>query len=71
MFLSLLLSISSHNLGATIRRPHVLIWESILKHRRKHILEVFMAISICLNGEGNGNPLQYSCLGNPMDRGAW
>ena len=21
-------------------------------------------------GEGNGNPLQYSCLGNPMDRGA-
>ena len=24
-----------------------------------------------LPGEGNGNPLQYSCLGNPMDRGAW
>ena len=22
-------------------------------------------------GEGNGNPLQYSCLGNPMDKGAW
>ena len=22
-------------------------------------------------GEGNGNPLRYSCLGNPMDRGAW
>ena len=22
-------------------------------------------------GEKNGNPLQYSCLGNPMDRGAW
>ena len=22
-------------------------------------------------GEGNGNPLQYSCLGNPMDTGAW
>ena len=22
-------------------------------------------------GEGNENPLQYSCLGNPMDRGAW
>ena len=21
--------------------------------------------------EGNGNPLQYSCLENPMDRGAW
>ena len=22
-------------------------------------------------GEGNGNPFQYSCLGNPMDRGVW
>ena len=22
-------------------------------------------------GEGNGNPLQYSCLGNPKDRRAW
>ena len=22
-------------------------------------------------GAGRGNPLQYSCLGNPMDRGAW
>ena len=24
-----------------------------------------------MNGEGNGNPLQYSCLANPMDGGAW
>ena len=23
------------------------------------------------SGEGNGNPLQYSCQENPMDRGAW
>ena len=23
------------------------------------------------SGEGNGNPLQYSCLANPMDRGPW
>ena len=22
-------------------------------------------------GEGNSNPFQYCCLGNPMDRGAW
>ena len=22
-------------------------------------------------GEGNGNPFQYSCLGNPTDRGTW
>ena len=24
-----------------------------------------------LPGEGNGNPLQYSCLENPVDRGTW
>ena len=24
-----------------------------------------------VKGEGNGTPLQYSCLENPMDRGAW
>ena len=24
-----------------------------------------------VNGEGNGTPLQYSCLSNPMDGGAW
>ena len=24
-----------------------------------------------LNGEGNGTPLRYFCLENPMDRGAW
>ena len=24
-----------------------------------------------LPGEGNGNALQYSCLGNPTDRGTW
>ena len=23
------------------------------------------------SGEGHGNPLQYSCLENPMDRGSW
>ena len=28
-------------------------------------------VPISLSGEGNGTPLQYSCLENPMDRGAW
>ena len=27
--------------------------------------------SSCYLGEGNGTPLQYSCLENPMDGGAW
>ena len=30
-----------------------------------------IAIYIHTKGEGNGNPLQYSCLENPMDKGAW
>ena len=29
------------------------------------------AHTACASGEGNGTPLQYSCLENPMDRGAW
>ena len=29
-----------------------------------------MYVSVCL-GEGNGTPLQYSCLENPMDGGDW
>ena len=27
--------------------------------------------TVCSNGEGNGTPLQYSCLENPMDKRAW
>ena len=30
-----------------------------------------MCVYIYILGEGNGNPLQYSCLENPMDGGAW
>ena len=32
---------------------------------------MFNAYSVCYLGEGNGTPLQYSCLENPMDGGAW
>ena len=31
----------------------------------------FLAISSLSNREGNGTPLQYACLANPMDGGAW
>ena len=34
-----------------------------------YLLDLYISISIF--GEGNGNPLQYSCLENPMDGGAW
>ena len=32
---------------------------------------VYLTYMQSTSGEGNGNPLQYSCLENPMDRGAW
>ena len=34
-------------------------------------LGIFLRIMMELYGEGNGTPLQYSCLVNPMDGGAW
>ena len=32
---------------------------------------LFNILSRLVIGEGNGNPIQYSCLENPMDGGAW
>ena len=32
--------------------------------------DVLRTATLCY-GKGNGTPLQYSCLENPMDRGAW
>ena len=36
---------------------------------RTYILKLYS--NIVISGEGNDNPLQYSCLENSMDRGAW
>ena len=36
-----------------------------------HILNLPFKSFIIGVGEGDGTPLQYSCLENPMDRGAW
>ena len=32
---------------------------------------IYMYVSMYVYGEGNGTPLQYSCLESPMDGGAW
>ena len=37
----------------------------------KVIILLFNMLSRFVIGEGNGTPLQYSCLENPMDGGAW
>ena len=41
---------------------------SIESHSQTRLKRLSMHACI---GEGNGNPLQYSCLENPRDRGAW
>ena len=33
--------------------------------------DVSSIVGLERSGEGNDHPFQYSCLGNPMDRGAW
>ena len=43
---------------------------SIGSHRVGHGWSDLACVHACI-GEGNGNPLQYSCLENPVDRGAW
>jgi len=40
-------------------------WSQSEKQKKKFHFHV------ASNGEGNGNPFQYSCLENPMGRGAW
>ena len=35
------------------------------------MISLFRQVLMPVPGEGNGNPLQYSCLENPVDKGAW
>ena len=59
-FLSLQLSLRLHYPGSTRRRPCL--------QCRRHKFDPWVGK---IPGGGPGNPLQYSCLENPMDRGAW
>ena len=44
-----------------------------MKHKLESRLpgEISITSGMQMTGEGNGTPLQYSCLENPMDGGAW
>ena len=54
---------SSKTVAFSIRFPHT--------HTHRSLFYIF-CISLCFSdGEGNGTPLQYSCLEIPMDGGAW
>ena len=59
-------------------------WRNKMKFCKKRIMAVVLQYKymkyvcnsiflplVTIAGEGNGNPLQYSCLENPVDRGAW
>ena len=59
-----------------IGRNYTSYWASLVAQRLKHLPAMWETWVRSLGqedspGEGNGNPLQYSCLENPMDRGAW
>ena len=59
-----LMSWSRMHLNLAGGRAHILMQSSL-------IVSKFLYKSRNRIGEGNGTPLQYSCLENPMDRGAW
>ena len=58
-----------------LSHPYMTTGKTIALTRRTFIGKVmsllFNMLSRLVIGEGNGNPLQYSCLENPVNRGAW
>ena len=44
------------------------LWET---QRPSEVGDSYLNSFSCTDGEGSGTPLQHSCLGNPMDGGAW
>ena len=52
------------------RSPRILEWVAYPFSRGSSRSRNWTGVS-CFAGEGNGTPLQYSCLENPMDGGAW
>ena len=59
---------SKHLLISWLQSPSTVILEP--RKIKSATVSIFFP-SVCPDGEGNGNPLQYSCLENPMDGGAW
>ena len=52
------------------KKKEILIWASLVTKMVKS-LPAMQEDPDSIPEEGNGNPLEYSHLGNPMDRGAW
>ena len=49
----------------------VALISTILSSRNSVSAPLLLILLVYYSGEGNGTPLQYSCLANPMDGGAW
>ena len=64
-------------IGPEVRIPFLIHWNRFdiiimfLLFKRQHFAMATIPGLGIFPGEENGNPLQYSCLGNPMDRGGW
>ena len=52
------------------RAPGVILMSSHVLKQLDYVM-IFYFYLACFTGEGNGTPLQYSCLESPMDGGAW
>ena len=57
--------------GLLLRNPKQWKFSSHLLPGQMKTSPPFRGLVNMHTGEGNGNPLQYSCLENPMDGGAW
>ena len=57
----------AHSYMTTGKTIALIIWTFV----GKVMFPLFNMLSRFIVGEGNGTPLQYSCLENPMGRGAW
>ena len=62
----------SPNSSPNISHSHLVVNVSPFQMYVHNLKNFFFKDSLNIRGrEGNGTPLQYSCLENPMDRGAW
>ena len=59
------ISVSSND----VDEPRVYYIQTEVRKRKTNI--IYECIFMVSSGEGDGTPLQYSCLENPMDGGAW
>ena len=72
-----MISGSGRSPGEGIGYPLQYSWASLVAWSVKNLPAMretqvqSLSQEVLLLGEGNGNLLQYSCLDNPMDRGAW